>query len=195
MALSNTPPLLSLSCASKLRPTCATPGDVFSATSYLTSVGEISHIRSRSESTSSYGSGDPTTSDRALHDILLLAQILVNQHSTTLPDDLPVHSSSTRRRHSSASNLCSALRVHPRCTLLGIRCSGEAYIRELRANISMVALVDDKCARRDRFRGDIIGVEEIDKFGFLLRRSCRVSDIVCSSAGGGLLKWVIVNVQ
>ena len=48
------------------KPSEATSDEVGSVTSYRTNVGEISHSLSRRLRTSSYGKGDPVTSDTAL---------------------------------------------------------------------------------------------------------------------------------
>ena len=50
-------------------PARATSTEVGSVISYRTKAGEISHNRSRSSSTSSYGRGVPITSDKALIDM------------------------------------------------------------------------------------------------------------------------------
>jgi hypothetical protein len=49
-----------------LKPSDATSDEVGSVMSYRTNIGEISHSLSRRLKTSSYGKGDPATSDTAL---------------------------------------------------------------------------------------------------------------------------------
>jgi hypothetical protein len=55
--------VLAISC---LKPSEATSDEVGSVMSYRTNVGEISHSLSRRLRMSSYGKGDPATSDTAL---------------------------------------------------------------------------------------------------------------------------------
>jgi hypothetical protein len=64
---------------SSFRPSAATSGEVGSVTSYLTSVGEISHSLSRRLRTSSYGNGVLETSDTALRNYGHLSNSSVNE--------------------------------------------------------------------------------------------------------------------
>ena len=87
-----------------------------------------------------------------------------------VPNDLPVFPGRTRRGDSSATDLRAALSVHPRHSLLRVRGAREDDVRELSAEIAVVALVHDEGILRDLLRVDIVSVQEVDELR--LRRRC-----------------------
>jgi hypothetical protein len=148
--------------ARTLSPARDTSIDVGSVTSYRTSDGEISHIRSRTWRTSSYGSGIPTTSERALQDsgsVYRGASI----RRQCLPNNLPIFARRTRWRHGRTPKLRPTLCVYPCHRLLRVRRRWQAYVRQLRAKVAVVSLVYDKSVLRYQFGVHFIGIEEIDE--------------------------------
>lgn len=75
---------------SSFKPSEATSDEVGSVMSYLTNVGEISHSLSRRLRRSSYGKGDPATSDTALREHGHPLHPCMKNQPVYIPNDLPV---------------------------------------------------------------------------------------------------------
>jgi hypothetical protein len=124
------------------------------------------------------------------HPVSQRQHIVVRQRSLNdlgqCPDDLPVFSRGARGRDSCASDLRSALGVYPRCAFFSVRGCRKTYVCELRADVSVVALVDDKCACGDRRGRDVVSVEKVDELGCRFAGGGGVANVVCGGAGGGL---------
>jgi hypothetical protein len=96
------------------KPARVTSVEIGSVTSQRTSVGEISHIRSRNDSTSSYGRGWPKTSESALEDGGRVNEVY-NGNNLDTPNNLPVLTGSAWWRYSSATQLRATFSVYPGC--------------------------------------------------------------------------------
>jgi hypothetical protein len=113
---------------------------------------------------------------------------LPSQKGSALPNNLPILPRSTRRRHRGAAHLRAALGVHPRRALLCVCECRETHVRELRAEVTVVALVHDERVAGDRFGVDLVRVQEVDELGLRLRGARRghKADIVCCGTGSHL---------
>lgn len=119
------------------------------------------------------------------------------QHLAQRADDLPVLPRCAGRRDGRAAELRASLGVDPGDALLGVGAAGQDDVGVLRADVAVVALVDDERVARDRRGGEVVGVEEVDELGRRLVRRCGrdEADVVRSCPRGGLCAGRLVSTR